>query len=178
MTALEEIAAAEAAAVASPSDAKHCNATPGSAMQRPGLPCLATPRQAEPGNARPRFAKPRGDAASYHRKMARVLDRMGGLYRLDDILTAVHENRLQSFARANSWALTQIIQFPRARVLQIIAIVGDINDIDALQAQILDYANQNGCGLISAYGRRGWIEHAQKRGWRVKARSYLYHKDV
>jgi hypothetical protein len=117
-------------------------------------------------------------AAIYHRKLERMLERMGALYTLNDILTAIAEGRMQSFSYANSWAITQVNQYPRARVLQLIAYVGDLEDIDALQAKIFDYAAGENIGLISAFGRIGWIEPAKMRGWRLKAKSYLFHKDL
>src|SRR5580693_5822362 len=96
-------------------------------------------------------------AAIYHRKMERALDRMGGLFTLNDILTAIAEGRMQSFVHDNSWAITQVNQYPRARTLQLVAIVGHLEDIDALHEQILSYADQANCGLLSTYGRLGWI---------------------
>jgi hypothetical protein len=117
-------------------------------------------------------------AAIYHQKLARVLDRMGGLYTLNDILTAIAEGRMQGFAVNNSWAVTQVNDYPRARALQFVAMVGDLADRDELEAKVLDYARDINAELVSAYGRLGWIPHARELGWRLKARSYLFHKDV
>lgn len=117
-------------------------------------------------------------AALYHQKLARVLDRMGGLYMLNDILTAIAENRMQSFAVNNSWAVTQVVDFPRARQLQIVAMVGDLADGEALHDKVLAYADEVNAGLVSALGRRGWIPEARAHGWRLKARNYVYHKDM
>lgn len=119
-------------------------------------------------------------AAIYHRKMARALDRMGGLFTLNDILTAIAEGRMQSFVHNNSWAITQVNQYPRARTLQLVAMVGDLADVDALHEQILSYADQANCGLLSTYGRLGWIREGSFRrlGWRLKTKSYLFHRDL
>ena len=43
----------------------------------------------------------------YQQKLARVLDAMGGLYLVDDLLSAIAEDKMQSFAIGNSWAITQ-----------------------------------------------------------------------
>ena len=119
-------------------------------------------------------------APVYHRKMARVLDRLGGLYTLNDILTAIAEGRMQSFAVNNSWAITQVNTYPRARVLQLLAYVGDLADVNALHAKLLDYADENNCGLLSTYGRMGWLREGSWRhlGWRLKTKSYLYQRDM
>jgi hypothetical protein len=119
-------------------------------------------------------------AAIYHRKMARALDRMGGLYTLNDILTAIAEGRMQTFVVGNSWAITQVNQYPRARTLQLVAMVGDLKDVDGLHAKILAYADEANCSLLSTYGRLGWLREGSYRrfGWRLKTKSYLFHKEM
>ena len=54
---------------------------------------------------------------------------MGGLYTLNDILTAIAEGRMQSFVEGNSWVITQVMSFPRAKVLEVFAAVGDLDDL-------------------------------------------------
>ena len=44
----------------------------------------------------------------YHRKLKRVLDRMGGLNTLHDILEAIAAGRMQSFMEGDSWAITRV----------------------------------------------------------------------
>jgi hypothetical protein len=114
----------------------------------------------------------------YEQKMARVLDRMGGLYLMDDILTRINDGRMQSFAHNNSWAITEIQQYPRARQLQVLAIVGDIGDTPALNDQVLAFARRIGVSLVSTHGRRGWLEHGHALGWKLKSRSFLWQKEL
>ena len=141
---------------------------------------LALPRLARPGPAPPCPAPPSRDEASYHRKLARVLDRMGSVYLVQDILAAIAENRMQSFCVGNTWAITQIVDFPRARQLQLVAYVGDLKDVDALHQKIIDFADENNCGLLSTHGRLGWLREGswQRLGWKLKAKNYLYHRDM
>ena len=117
-------------------------------------------------------------AAIYHRKMARVLDRIGGLYTLNDLLTRIAEGKMQSFCVRNSWVVTQVADFPRARQLQIVAMVGDLADVDELHQQLLAYADEINAGLISAHGRLGWTPEAKRLGWRLKAKNYLYYREM
>ena len=118
------------------------------------------------------------DAQPYYRKLDRVLSQMGGLYLLDDILTRIRDGRMQSHVVGNSWAVTELGDFPRARKLNILAVVGDLADHEALEAKVLRYADDVNAGLISAYGRRGWLPHAKALGWRLKTKSFLYHKEL
>lgn len=114
----------------------------------------------------------------YRQKLDRVLDRMGGLYLLDDILTRVNDGRMQSFSVNNSWAITELQQFPRARQLHVVALVGDIGDTAALNDKVLDYARAEGVGLVSTCGRRGWLAHGRALGWRLKSQSFLWQKEL
>jgi hypothetical protein len=114
---------------------------------------------------------------SYEQKLARVLDAMGGLYLVSDILSAIEAGKMQSHVVNNSWAITEIGDYPRARKLHILAMVGDLADGEALHAKVLGFASDINAGLVSAYGRRGWIGEAKAHGWRLKARGFLYHKD-
>ena len=158
MTALQKIGAAEAAPHA-----------------LPAKPSLAWPRHATPSHATPSSA-----TLPYHRKLARVLDRMGSVYLVQDILAAIAENRMQSFCVGNSWAVTQVVDFPRARQLQLVAYVGDLKDVDALHQKIIDFADQANCGLLSTYGRPGWLREGSyaRLGWKLKAKNFLYHRGM
>jgi hypothetical protein len=115
---------------------------------------------------------------AYQEKLARVLDAMGGVYLVGDILQAIGDGRMQSFTVNNSWAVTEVCEYPRARKLHVLAMVGDLDDGEALHGKILAYASDINAALISAYGRRGWIGHAQAHGWRLKAKGFLYHRDM
>jgi hypothetical protein len=115
---------------------------------------------------------------SYQQKLARVLDRMGGVYLVDDILTRIADGKMQGHVINNSWMITEVHAFPRARQLSVVALVGDLEDGEALHAKAVAYAEDNGIGLISAYGRRGWMPNAIAHGWKLKAKNYLYHKEL
>jgi hypothetical protein len=117
-------------------------------------------------------------AHPYHAKLARVLDRMGGLYTLNDILTAIAQGKMQSFVEGDSWIVTQVVSFPRAKVLEVFAAIGDLDDLRILHDRIIDFAAEIGAGVIRAYGRKGWLPDASRRGWRVKARYYVYQRDM
>lgn len=114
----------------------------------------------------------------YEQKLARVLDAIGGVYVLDDLKTRIADGRMQSHVVGNSWAITQVIDYPRAKALQVVALVGDAKDLAELHDKVLDYADEINAGLIAALGRKGWMPWAEARGWRLKAKSYLWHKDM
>jgi hypothetical protein len=114
----------------------------------------------------------------YHARLARALDRMGGVYGVSDILGAIAEGRMQSFADGDSWAITQIVDYPRARMMDILACVGDLEACRRLHDRILQYARDHDIALVQAYGRRGWIKDAVSHGWKVRTTSYLYQREL
>ena len=117
---------------------------------------------------------------TYEQKLARVLDRMGGVYLVSDILSAIAEGKMQSFVVNNSWAITQVQDLPRARQLMLIAMVGDHADLDPLHDKILAYANEINAGLLATHGRLGWLREGsfKRLGWRLKAKSHLYQREM
>lgn len=114
----------------------------------------------------------------YYAKLARALDRMGGLYTPQDILLEIAEDRMQSFTEGDSWAICRVSQFPRAKVLEILIAVGDLAECRILHDRIISYAEENDISVIQAYGRRGWLDEANRRGWKVKARNFVYQRDM
>ena len=114
----------------------------------------------------------------HHRKLERLLDRMGGLYTLHDILSAIAEGKMQSFVEGDTWAITKIAVFPRARLLEILIVVGDLGDCQKLLNRIYQFANENDIGLVQAYGRRGWFNHPLTSGWKIRTKSFLYQREL
>jgi hypothetical protein len=114
----------------------------------------------------------------YEQKMARVLDAMGGLYLVEDLLDRIRDGRMQSFAVGNSWAITELQQFPRARKVHVVALVGDLGDTAALNDKVLEFARNEGVPLVSTFGRRGWLAHGHELGWKLKTRGFLWQKEL
>jgi hypothetical protein len=103
---------------------------------------------------------------------------MGGLYTPQDILTAIAIGKMQSFIEGDSWMITQVAEFPRAKVVEVIALVGDLDECLAMHPRLLAFAEEIGASVIQAYGRKGWLAEGVKRGWKVKARSFLYQHEM
>lgn len=114
----------------------------------------------------------------YYAKLARALDRMGGYYTPQDILCAIAEGKMHSFTEGDSWAVCQVAQYPRAKVLEILIAVGDLAECRLLHNRIIEFAEENDISVIEAYGRRGWLADAQRQGWKVKARNFVYQKEL
>ena len=114
----------------------------------------------------------------YHAKLKRVLARMGDLYTLDDIRTELAQNTMQSFVEGESVAITRIALYPRCKVVEVLAVVGKLDEARILHDRILIFAAEVGARVIQAYGRQGWLHDAQRRGWKIIAENYVYQRDI
>ena len=114
----------------------------------------------------------------YERKLARALDRMGGLYLPQDLITATLAGKMQMFAENDSVAVTQVAQYPRAKVLEVLVVVGKLSECRILHDRIIQYAEDEGIGLITTVGRKGWIPDAKEHGWKIKMTGCVYQKEL
>ena len=95
----------------------------------------------------------------YHAKLKRVLARMGDLYTLNDILSALAKNEMQSFVEGESVALTRIAIYPRAKVVEVLAVAlgkSSTKRVSCMTAFLI-FASEVGARVIQAYGRQGWL---------------------
>jgi hypothetical protein len=118
------------------------------------------------------------NAAVYHEKLSKALARAGGLYTLNDILERCADGRMQSFTCNNSWVVTQISVYPQARVIDIIALVGDLDDGENLHKQVFDFAAKHKVDAIIATGRTGWARLAKSHGWKTVSQNMVFRKEV
>ena len=123
-------------------------------------------------------AVPLEQAVVYRMKLAKALERAGSLYVLEDILERLADGRMQSFTCNNSWVVTQISVYPRARVIDIIALVGDLDDGENLHEQVLDFARTMEVDAIIAQGRVGWARLAKSHGWKTVSQNTVFRKEV
>jgi hypothetical protein len=114
----------------------------------------------------------------YEEKLDRVLDRMGGVYHWRDIKERLEDGRMQSFAHGNSMLITQINVYPRARALDWLAAVGDMEDWRPIHDAAIDFAGRHDVSLIRAHGRRGWAPFIRDHGWRTLTVNQVYQKGL
>ena len=112
-----------------------------------------------------------------HHKLERALERMGGLYRLSDILELIATSKMQGFVEGESWVITRIADFPRAKVMEIVVAVGDIIELRILHDRVMQFAKDEDVKIVTAYGRKGWEPDALAHGWRVRAVNYVYERE-
>ena len=99
-------------------------------------------------------------------KMNRILERLGGLYSFEDILTEVEDGKMQSFSEGDSMVVTKVVHYPRKIVLEIYAAVGTLDELRILQSTIDAFAREHSCEAVMASARSGW-DGVKSPGWRM-----------
>jgi hypothetical protein len=108
-------------------------------------------------------------------KMARALNQANNVYTLEDIDHALQTGDMQGHVEGDTWAITQIHQWPQRRAVNILFVIGDLDGALRLEHKIQTWAKSVGADLITAIGRDGWWE-CRTPGWRKMGS--LYSKDI
>jgi hypothetical protein len=112
-------------------------------------------------------------------KMARKLDKalaMGGnLFNLDDIREHLKNGKMQGHVEGDTWAITQVHEWPQKKSVNILYVIGHIEESLKLEEKITKWAKEIGADAITAVGRDGWWEH-RLPGW--KKVGTLYSKEL
>lgn len=90
------------------------------------------------------------------------LELANGCYEFDDIAAAVLLGTYHLYRVDDACAVTQIVNTPRRRILNVVVAGGNLDTIKKNQGYLIGLAKQHGCDMISAIGRKGW---GRAMGW-------------
>lgn len=108
----------------------------------------------------------------YRQKIDETLEAFGGFYVFDDLIDLIHRGEMQSFSVGDSWAVTQICDFPRKRAVSIEFAIGELDELKELERQIDEFAKKHGISYIIANGRLGF-DFVKSHGWKKVSASYV-----
>ena len=112
----------------------------------------------------------------YARKLARILRKMG-THNVEDLLDEVYNGKKQVFTCHDSVLFTQLVDFPRMRVLEFFVAVGSMADMLDLERQATEFAVSVGATRIRAFARPGWARSRIRHGaWSPS--TTVWHKDL
>jgi hypothetical protein len=94
-----------------------------------------------------------------------ALDQGGNTHTLADVSRAVEAGEARFWEQGNAAIITEIHQFPRAKVIHFWLATGELEDVIALSERILAWAKQQGFTGATLAGRRGWTRVLANRGW-------------
>jgi hypothetical protein len=94
-----------------------------------------------------------------------ALEHSGGTHTFDDICGMVRSGALQFWPADDACAITEIIFYPRKKVLHIFLAGGNMDTIVDMNASAEHFAKLNGCTGMSVAGRRGWSKVLSHKGY-------------
>jgi hypothetical protein len=109
------------------------------------------------------------------KKFEKVLGMSNNLFNLEDIREGLQSGNMQSHAEGDTWAITQVHEWPRRKAVNILFVVGSLSNSLKLEQKIEAWAKEIGADLVTAVGRDGWW-NKHTPGW--KKVGTLYSKDI
>lgn len=104
-------------------------------------------------------------------KMERALKLGLDLYNLDDIDKALKTGDMQSHTVGDTVAITRINCWPQRKAVDVVFVVGNIDEAMQLEREIEDWGKDIGADLMTAIGREGWWR-LRTPGWRKVGTMY------
>ena len=100
----------------------------------------------------------------------------GNTHNFQDIVSGVKTGTMQLWPARHSCLVTEIVIYPRKKLLNIFLAGGKLKELMSMQADVEKWAIREGCdgGMIS--GRRGWERPLKNLGW--KFQHVYYTKEI
>jgi hypothetical protein len=109
------------------------------------------------------------------KKMQRALKLANGVFNLDDIGDGLSKGTMQGHVVGDTWAITQVHQWPRRKSVNILVVVGNLDESLEMDSIITNWAKGIGADHLTFIGRDGWWKH-RTTGW--KKLGVMYSKDI
>lgn len=94
-----------------------------------------------------------------------ALERGGNTHIFEDIVDGVKKGLMQFWPAEDACAVTEIICYPRKKVLHIFLAGGNMDTIVDMDESAVHYAKLSGCAAMSVAGRKGWQRVLNKKGY-------------
>ena len=93
-----------------------------------------------------------------------------GTHTWDDVRELLIDGRCQIFWDEHGAWITEVLDYPRKRLLNVWIVAGELPEVMALQSQVEHFALTKTCDHIIVRGARfGWRDIAKEYGWREHA---------
>lgn len=109
------------------------------------------------------------------KKIERALRLNNYMYDLSDIDYGLDTGEMQGHVEGSTWAITQVHNWPRQKTVNILFVVGNLEEAIRLEMKIEMWAKELGATMLTGIGRDGWWER-RTPGWRKVGT--LFAKDI
>ena len=87
-----------------------------------------------------------------------ALEYAHGTFDINDVFNDVVNGTAQFWPGKNSAVVTQIVPYPKKKVLHFFLAGGDIKELEEMEPGIIEWAKSQGCEAITLTGRPGWTK--------------------
>lgn len=84
---------------------------------------------------------------------------------MDDLIGSLKRGEMQAHYNDRAVIVTEIVQAPRRRYLNMFLVAGDMDAIDELTPRVTQWAFDQGCEFARAQVRLGFEQPLKERGW-------------
>jgi hypothetical protein len=97
------------------------------------------------------------------------------MYNLSDIKEKIHQGEFHIWGGKNSVMITEIVEFPRVKVLNLLFCGGDYKELETMLPSFEQFARHFGCKRIYGGGRKGWLRKIKHLGFEQE---YMVRKEL
>ena len=102
-----------------------------------------------------------------------ALEYSGGTHDIIYIYEGIYKGTMQLGPREKSCLVTEIVVYPKKRVLNIFLGGGDLTEILDMHDDVINWAKAQGCEALNMTGRFGWKKPLAAHGWEPMHSSYV-----
>lgn len=95
-----------------------------------------------------------------------ALEYSNGTHDWYDIVSGVLTGKMQLWPTDNGALVTEIIDYPRKRCINVFLGGGDMAELVDKHGEIIMWAQENGCVSALISGRDGWARAFKEHGWK------------
>jgi hypothetical protein len=96
------------------------------------------------------------DIYAHRQYIEAALEYADGAYTFDEVVAMVESGRLQYWPGPSSAVVTEILSYPRKKVLNFFLAGGNLPEIEAMYPGIHHWGRSQGCTHAAMFARPGW----------------------
>ena len=101
-----------------------------------------------------------------------ALEYCNGTHIFEDVVKAIAESRMQLWPAPRGCMVTEIVVYPRKKVLNIFLAGGELDQLLDMNEDITAWAKAQGCTGGTMIGRVGWKKVLEPMGWKLMHSCY------
>lgn len=102
----------------------------------------------------------------YRKQIEAALKYSGGTHLFEDVVHAVHDGRMQMWSNGETVAITEVICYPRKKVLHVFIGSGKRKELFEMIDSAWQWGQSIGCSGMTLAGRKGWMKLMGKFGFK------------